>query len=321
MVRELSLKAPPAHGKILAGLAVILLLFGSIAIALQYDSPPPSPINQSASAALAENKFVDADIIAKAAIVEDLQSRKVLFSKNPDIQLPLASLTKVALVLAVAESIAPNTIVSIPFDTAPKGSAERLARGEKWRVKDIIDFTLVASSNGGANILASIAEKPIREKFPTAPEGEAALWRMNGIARGLGLERTYFLNVSGLDISPTLSGAYGSASDMARLFSHAASANLAIFSGTSQSGLILTSQNGRDKTSAFNTNEAVGDIPGLVMGKTGITDLAGGNLAVVFEAAPGHQVVAVLLGSTRDGRFEDMKLLVSATQKAISQSK
>lgn len=319
MIRELSAKPASSHnGKTFAGLAALLLLFGTIAVALEYNSPPqPRPIEQSAAAIIAEDTFGNIDLAAKSAIVADLTGSKVLFSKNPDIQLPLASLTKVALVLAVSESLAQNAIVAIPYDTAPKGSDERLARGEKWRVKDIIDFTLVASSNSAADILASIADKPIRERFTNAPEGEAALWRMNRIAHELGLEQTYFLNVNGLDLSATLSGAYGSASDMVKLFSYAATANLPAFSGTSESGLILTSPDGRGKTSAFNTNEVAGDLPGLIMSKTGITDLAGGNLAVVFEVSPGRPIVAIVLGSTREGRFEDMKRLVARTQEII----
>ncbi len=319
MIHELSARAASSHhGKMFAGLAVLLLLFGVIAVALEDNSPSHSrPIEQSAAVIIAEDTFGDVGLAAKSAVVTDLTSRKILFSKNPDIQLPLASLAKVALILAVSESLAQNAIVTMPHDTSPKGSAERLARGERWRVKDIVDFTLVASSNSAADILASVADKPIRERFTNAPEGEAALWRMNRIAHELGLEQTYFLNVNGLDLSATLSGAYGSANDMAKLFSYAATANLPTFSGTSESGLILTSPDGRGRTSALNTNEAVGDLPGLIMGKTGITDLAGGNLAIVFEVAPNHPVVAVILGSTRDGRFEDMKRLVARTQETI----
>ena len=318
MVRDLKAGPATSHGKAFAGLAIILLLFGVIAITLDYNSPPrPHPINQSAAVIIAQDSFEGINLEAKSAVVEDLLTNKILFSKNPDIQLPLASLTKVALVLAISEALTPNAIVTIPYDTAPKGSAERLARGEKWRVKDIVDFTLVASSNSGADILAHIADKPIRERFPNAPEGEAALWRMNRIAHELGLERTYFLNVNGLDLSSTLSGAYGSARDTAKLFSYAAAANQTAFTGTSESGLILMSPNGRGKTSAFNTNEALGELPGLIMGKTGITDLAGGNLGIVFEVSPNHPVVAVVLGSTRDGRFEDMKKLVARTQETI----
>ncbi|MDP3965527.1 MAG: hypothetical protein Q8Q13_01885, partial [bacterium] len=204
-------------------------------------------------------------------------------------------------------------------DTAPKGNAERLAKGEKWRLQDIIDFTLVSSSNEGAEILADSAEYAIREKYPDTPEGLAAIWRMNALAEQLGLARTYFLNASGLDISPTLSGAYGSARDVATLFGYAASQRLSVFSKTAADGLSLTSADGRSTTKAFNTNEVRGEIPGLMMGKTGITDLAGGNLAVVFDAGSAHPVVAVVLGSTREGRFSDMRQLVSKARVAVAE--
>ena len=81
---------------------------------------------------------------------------------------------------------------------------------------------------------------------------------------------------------------------------------------------MLTDENG-NKASAFNTNEALGAIPGLIMGKTGYTDLAGGNLAVVFDVGLSHPVIAVVLGSTIDGRFTDMKQIVPAARKAVAQ--
>ena len=69
---------------------------------------------------------------------------------------------------------------------------------------------------------------------------------------------------------------------------------------------------------AENTDEALPAIPGLILGKTGITQLAGGNLAIVFEVGPAHPVVAVVLHSTQQGRFADMKALVAATQESIA---
>ncbi len=79
----------------------------------------------------------------------------------------------------------------------------------------------------------------------------------------------------------------------------------------------MTEATGAGETRAFNTNEALGEIPGLLMGKTGFTDLAGGNLAVVFEAGPARPIVVVVLGSTREGRFADMRILVETTLRAL----
>lgn len=302
-----------------SALVFVLFFFGTIAVTLEYGSTNRVPQNTQSAAAATQYAFDGIALTAKSAIVEDLVNGKTLYEKNPDVQLPLASLTKVALVLAINEVLLPEGIITIPYDTAPRGSAERLAKGEKWSVKDVTDFTLIASSNAGAEILASVADGALRERFKDAPEEQATLWRMNGIAQELGLAHTYFLNASGLDISATLSGAYGSARDMAKLLSYAATEKPVIFEGTSEGGLLLTSPNGNAKTKAFNTNEALGDIPGLIVGKTGITDLAGGNLAIVFDVGPAHPVVIVVLGSTREDRFNDMKLLISRTQEAISQ--
>lgn len=303
--------------------ALLLLAIAAIAVIALHEYPRPiaQTSSQAASAAETEDVFAGLSLAATAAVVMDLQNNKILYALNQDAQLPLASLTKVPLALAVSDALPADTVITIPRDTAPKGSAERLAKGEKWRLQDIIDFTLVSSSNEGAEILASAADDSIRSHYPDAPENSAALWRMNSLAQQLGLTRTYFLNASGLDISPTLSGAYGSARDVAVLFGYAAAEHLSVFSKTAEDGLQLTSANGRSTTRAFNTNEAQGEIPGLMMGKTGITNLAGGNLAVVFDAGVGHPVVAVVLGSTREGRFSDVRQLVSKARIAVAQQK
>lgn len=261
--------------------------------------------------------FADVEVAAKAAIVVDLTTGTVLYEKNADAQLPLASLTKVPLVLAVSEVLRGDDTITIPYTTSYIGSAERLERGEVWRVEDLIDYTLIASSNDGAAILAAAANSKVQDRFPTAPEDSATLWRMNSLAADLSLRSTYFLNVSGLDLSPTQSGAYGSARDMAKLFGYAASASASLFASTAAEEMRLTAASGQ-AAAAVNTNEAQGDITGLILGKTGYTDLAGGNLAVVFDVGLAHPVVVVVLGSTRDGRFMDVQKLVTAARASVT---
>ncbi|MDO8552193.1 MAG: serine hydrolase [bacterium] len=300
--------------------AMLLLFLVAVAVIMESEyHPPMEGKSQVASASDTRDEFAELDIKAVAAIVVDLKNGKVLYEKNQNVQLPLASLAKIALALAVDDVLPADTVITISRDTAPKGSAERLAKGDAWRVKDVIDFTLVSSSNEGAEILANASNRAIPAKYPYAPEDFAAIWRMNEFAKQLGLKQTFFLNASGLDISPTLSGAYGSARDVATLFGYAASERLPVFASTAEDGVILTSANGRSTARAFNTNEALGDIPGLMMGKTGITDLAGGNLAVVFDAGLTHPVVAVVLGSTREGRFSDIRQIVTEVRNVLSE--
>ncbi len=248
----------------------------------------------------------------------DIKTGKVLYSHNSDAQLPLASLTKVPLAIAVSEVLSPDAAIKIPrYTSAQNGTTEHLSTGDIWSIKDILDFTLIGSSNDGADILAETADPLISTAHAAAPNTHATLWRMNDLARELGLKNTYFLNTNGLDESTTQAGAYGSARDVATLFAYASTQWPAVFAGTTKDGLLLTSVRG-DTTSAFNTNHALGSISGLIMGKTGTTDLAGGNLAIVFDVGLAHPVVAVVLGSTADGRFDDMKKIITATYAAVA---
>lgn len=304
-----------------AALAVLLLLVGAI----EYSFPGAQGEAQVAAAALrAEEKERDTAVFeslqlgAKSVYVLDASTGEVLYAKNEDIQLPLASITKVALALAVSEVLRPEDTVVIPKSVGASAGSTSLLAGQTWAVKDVLDFTLVASSNGGAQILADLADSAMREKYPQAPEKQAILYRMNKLAEELGLTQTYFLNVHGLDESANQAGAYGSARNMATLFAYAAENAREVFEQTASGGLLLTDAEGNGEARAYNTNEALGEIPGLVLGKTGFTDLAGGNLGVVFEAGPSQPIVIIVLGSTREGRFADMRALVEATLRALS---
>lgn len=298
--------------------AVALALLGVAAfwLVFAYLGTSPSPTGQAAAAARVSSALDSVSIGARAAIVVDLNSGAVLYEKNADVQLPLASLTKVPLALAVSEVLSPDATITIPYDTAFTEGGQKLLKGEQWRIRDVLHFTLIASSNEGAQILAGEADDRLFTLYPSSTRKTAALWRMNDLARSLGLSRTYFLNVSGLDESATQSGAYGTARDMAKLFAYAATARPEIFAGTTKDGLLLVDGAGQT-TAAFNTNELLGQIPGLIMGKTGYTDLAGGNLGIVFDAGLSQPVAVIVLGSTRDGRFSDVRTLVGAAQGAI----
>lgn len=309
----------------LSGAAALVLLFfasASVTVAYLSDMQPVSAASQTAGAAasLGEDNFPDVSLTAQSAYVLDLTTNRVLYSKNPEVQLPLASLIKVPLVLAVLEALRPDQNVTIPPHTTPDGAAVRLPSGLQFRAQELINFTLVASSNEGADILSRAAEDATRIRYPQATPDGAVLWRMNEIAKSLGLAHMFFLNTNGLDLSSTQAGAYGSAREVAVLFGHAASTAPEIFGQTSREAITIKASTGETVT-AVNTDEALPAIPGTVMGKTGYTTLAGGNLAVVFEAGPAHPIVAVVLHSTQTGRFEDIKRLVEATVASIGSAR
>ena len=314
--------------RISGGLTLALVFLAASSFTWVYLSEVPAQtaaaaealVSAPAPASLSDpDAFDGISLFGSSAIVVDMTESRTLFARSPDTQLPLASLSKVALALVVEDALDTETIVTIPFDTGYNSHAEGgLSEGQRWRLQDVIDFTLAVSSNSGANILAQIAAPAIQQKYPLAPKDGATIWRMNDLAHSLGLEHTYFLNSNGLDVSATQSGAYGSARDVATLFAYAASTTPEAFSATRLRQFTLHSVDGVT-IKAVNTDEALPDLPDIVLGKTGFTQLAGGNLAVVFEH-DGHLISIVVLGSTYDGRFDDMKKLVSATQKALGHS-
>lgn len=302
--------------------AALIFMGGAIGVMAYLSAqtpPPPIPridarILQAQAIAAA---FTPVSIEAKSAIVYDLASGLSLYEKTADVQLPLASLTKVPLALAINEVIPPYTELTISRDIPPTSTLTQLKKGSRWRSQDLVDLTLVASSNDGAQILAAAADDPLRVRYPAAPLGAAAVYRMNILVQGLGLTHTYFVNPTGLDETTDQSGAYGTARDIAKLFAYAATSAPDLFVATTRPLLTITSADGEQAT-AKNTDHALSDIPGLIMGKTGYTDLAGGNLAIVFTPEGGRVLAAVVLGSSEQGRFDDMRTLIAAAQKALA---
>ena len=137
---------------------------------------------------------------------------------------------------------------------------------------------------------------------------------MNDFAKEIGLSNTHFINESGLDVSKGVSGGYGTAEDVAKLFSYAVDNHIEIFDVTKEKNQAFTSEN-NIVHQGTNTNKIIESIPGLIASKTGLSDLAGGNLVIEFTPIPDHPVIIVVMGSTTQGRFDDMLTLVRATQK------
>lgn len=184
-----------------------------------------------------------------------------------------------------------NSLIQLPLASLTKIMTTVVA-GELNHKKQIpnisklIDSALMQSSNEAAAALASLDRNFIEI--------------MNTKARELNLNQTYFLNETGLDISKNIAGAYSSAQDVAKLIIYAVKNNPNLFEATTIGG-------------PDNTNIFVVNTNGLIASKTGFTDLAGGNLAVVFDAGFEHPVVSVVLGSSKEGRFSDIQKLIKAT--------
>jgi D-alanyl-D-alanine carboxypeptidase (penicillin-binding protein 5/6) len=168
----------------------------------------------------------------------------------------------------------------------------------------------MSSSNDGAFALASAAGNVLKPNSGAHSFVEA----MNIRAEEIGLHETYFRNPTGLDISETEAGAYGSARDMAFLMEYIVKNEPDILTFTREDVARVYSKTGGFHD-AENTNDYIDEIPGLIGSKTGYTDLAGGNLVVAFDAGLNRPIVVVVLGSSQEDRFTDVMELVNAAKE------
>ena len=276
---------------------VVLCAAAFAALELSSAAPVPEPLAATSTPQIA--------VTGASAVLVDLTTGETVFAKNADAQLPIASITKLFTVAAVSEVLPEDAVVRVSDAAVVRGEGG-LGPGEEWRMRDLSDYTLIVSSNVGAEALAEAADPHF---MLYRSEARPTVARMNALSRELGLARTYFLNASGLDVSPTQASAMSSARDVA-LFMKYLYARTDLYSGTTERSGSFKPLNA-ETLYAENTNDAIPDIPGLIFGKTGFTDLAGGTLAVLFELGPGRPYAAVVLGSTREARFDDMRSLIS----------
>jgi D-alanyl-D-alanine carboxypeptidase len=139
---------------------------------------------------------------------------------------------------------------------------------------------------------------------------------MNEKAAVWNLTNTHFINENGLDIDEENSGAYGSAKDMAILFEHVLEEYPQVIEATRGQEVVVESLS-HIVHIGENTNTRVKEIPVLLASKTGYTDLSGGNLVIAFSPDLNHPVIISVLGSTYDGRFDDIMKLVQATTRYL----
>ena len=266
-------------------------------------SASPAPAAVAIATSTAPDAFANVQLDAKAAIVYDTVTGEVLYAKNADAQLPLASLTKLLTVYAALAELSPDTPITIPADVTHLDAPHAFNAGQVFALADLARSTLTASLNDGAT---AIAEATAEREAKTQSE------MLAGAAAALDLSQTYAVNGSGLDVSTAISGGYGSARDLARLAGALAAEAPTIADATTHSTAQAVSAGGTH-FNVKNTDPMVGTIPHLLLSKTGYTDLAGGNLALVFDAGIRHPIAVVVLGSSEKDRFTDGTALVAAT--------
>ncbi len=263
--------------------------------------------------------FANISIGAKSAVVWDVKNKKVLYAKNEQDVLPLASLTKLMTALVATEILPEQSTVRITAEYLSEEGPAELLRDERWGLQDLIALTLVSSSNAGARAIATVAGAALPQpQYLENDPRQLFIDYLNKRASELNLNSFRFYNDNGLDVNLEKSGAYGNASDVARLVDYILKEQPALLEATKYSKFSIDSANGITHD-LKNTNVIIENIPGIIGSKTGFTDLAQGNLVVAFSPGLEGPYIAVVLDSSFGGRFTDMSNLVHATVQKIGQ--
>jgi len=240
---------------------------------------------------------VPLEIKAKSACVFNLVKNEFIFEKNNEKQLPLASLAKLMTAIVSLNHLPKTTLIEISAEAILIEGNSEFYVSEMWNLNDLINVMLVSSSNDAAFAIAS--------SFKTNTENNNTefIKLMNDYSKKLELDQTYFLNSTGLDISDEISGAYGSCRDITKLLKHIFDKYPTLLKDTTKESVVYKNR------SFENTNKLLEKLPVVFGGKTGFSDLAGGNLTVIVDKGLNYPMILTVLGSTLEGRFEDMGVL------------
>jgi D-alanyl-D-alanine carboxypeptidase len=288
------------------GAVITLLLLITVATPLTYKKIgiiAPQKVESQSPFIFNSNTFTGVTVTAKAFVVYDIVNGKVIAGKNETEILPLASITKIMTAVSALTHHEGNTKITISPANIDGAYDLGLKKNQIWSLSELLKYTLVFSSNDGAQAIADNLG------------GRSAFVRqMNIDATALNLPLT-FTQPAGLDEGSKLGGE-GSALSVAKLFVIAVKEFPAILDATTKTRGTFIASNG--KISGIpNTNQEIENLFGAEASKTGFTDSAGGNLAVVVDIAVGHPVVIVVLGSTKEERFTDMKILYTTLRKSV----
>lgn len=234
------------------------------------------------------------NISAKAAVVICSGSDQVLFEKNMNEKLPMASTTKIMTALiTLEEAKKDNREITINEKMVPvEGSTMGLKVGDRLTLYALAQGMLLISGNDAAHS-AAVAISGSSEEFAK---------RMNSKAKEIGMENTNFVTPSGLDDENHYSTAY----DMAKLASFAM--NNPDFEKITSSKSMKVEYLNPKKTCEFrNSNRLLRSYEGCIGVKTGFTKKSGRCLVSCAER-DNKKIICVTLSDPND--WQDHKTLL-----------
>ncbi len=217
---------------------------------------------------------------AKSAILIDAESKRVLYSKNENEKLPMASTTKIVTAITVLENCddIEREIIIDKESTGIYGTSIYLEEGEHITIKELLYGLMLRSGNDASVALAKAVAGSV-ENF---------CGLMNDLALKVGAKNSHFSNTHGLDADDH----YTTASDLALITAYAL--ENPVFAEIVKTQGIRIQETEPKSRYLVNKNKLLKKLDGCIGVKTGFTNNAGRCLVSACERN-GLKLVAVVL--------------------------
>lgn len=303
----------------IVGCAVIM--FGAVGISSVLVKQQPIVLETINDLEVEREEKVDFEVAAKAAILIDADTGKVLFQKNSHEELPLASVTKIMTMLLVMEDVENGKIsladkVTISERAASMGGSQMYMEvGETHTVEELLKGVAMASANDGCVALSEYV----------AGSEEIFVERMNEKAKELRMNDSHFVNTNGLPVADHYSSAYDIAVMSKELYKYEQTHK---WFETWQDTITVGLPGKEKEFGLTNTNKMIKQYKGCNGIKTGFTSDAGYCLSASATRDNTHLIAVALgcetssirnaeVGKILDYGFANYKTVVVAEEKEV----
>lgn len=227
------------------------------------------------------------ELYAKSAVLMDAASGRILFEKNGEEILPMASTTKIMTCILVLEHTNPEETVMVSSYAASMPDVQlNIKEKEVYYIKDLLHSLMLESHNDTAVALAEHVGRKVSgdlgENPPTMEESKQYVRAFGGLmnkkAKELGCSSTHFVTPNGLDGADEAGIHATTAAELARIMSYCileSPKKTAFLQVTRTAVYSFSDVEGKRSFSCTNHNAFLQMMDGAISGKTGFTNQAG----------------------------------------------
>lgn len=274
----------------------------------------------AASTLGAQERVQELNVTAKAAFLVEANSGKVLFAKDENKRLPIASMVKITTLGVIFDALKDGAIsmgdkvMVSPTASGMGGSQAFLDFDSEYVVEDLVKSIIIASANDSC---VAMAER-------IAGSESEFVGRMNALAGRLGMSNTNYVNCTGLPAA----NSYSCAADVAKMYQYIMKSPFYNYNGMNKVWMYDLSHPSGRVTGLTNTNRHARFFEGCVGGKTGFTAEAGHCITVAAVRGAMKPLAVIIGAKDSQARFNESgallnhvfngyenKLIVDANQK------